>query len=567
MFISKVNIRNYRGFKNINVSLSKLSIIVGENDTGKSNFFSALCLPLSCSNYDINQKKLSVSDINTGTILNFYDSIIKNEDVESILSKVPFVSVTIQFKDPKGFYESEILSKWLTEIDGEVCFEIRYEFKPKNENEFIQITKDLLKDCKNLNETKWFTLPIEYYDYSIVSTNNNKTIAYNDLKHITISSIDAERDDFSNSTSMKSNGVLTRLLIKTLTDQDKSKINQAYSSFFAEFEKTDIFKKVLKTDPEFQNVKNFIEDIECIPNLPNLKHILSNITLGYGDEFLYQKGLGERNLVYIFLLFTYFKSSENYFNICTIEEPEAHLSVNNLRLAIDYISKCLHNSGSMFQVLISTHNPSVINKLELTNVISFTGTNVVNFSTAGQPLVDYLRKRPNFDILKLLFADRVILVEGPSEEMLINTIIRKDNTSLCNVEVIAIGQKGYRTFLDIWLHLNKDNIQKKIGIIRDFDNQPNAKLEHDKYGKENSNIIVRTTEGYTLEDDLVSTSTNCKVLSELFKIECNTKSVSDFLKSDKTNGMLTLCEAMSRDKEPISIITPKHISEVLEALK
>ena len=47
MLIKKVIINNYRGFSKFEVNLSKLTLIIGENDSGKSNFFSALTLPLS----------------------------------------------------------------------------------------------------------------------------------------------------------------------------------------------------------------------------------------------------------------------------------------------------------------------------------------------------------------------------------------------------------------------------------------------------------------------------------------------------------------------------------------
>ncbi|MFR2988300.1 MAG: TOPRIM nucleotidyl transferase/hydrolase domain-containing protein [Faecalibacillus sp.] len=41
----------------------------------------------------------------------------------------------------------------------------------------------------------------------------------------------------------------------------------------------------------------------------------------------------------------------------------------------------------------------------------------------------------------------MILVEGPTEEMFINTFLDKEVEYLNEIEVIAIGQKGYKTFL------------------------------------------------------------------------------------------------------------------------
>ncbi|MGO4276095.1 TOPRIM nucleotidyl transferase/hydrolase domain-containing protein [Paenibacillus sp. TAF58] len=57
-----------------------------------------------------------------------------------------------------------------------------------------------------------------------------------------------------------------------------------------------------------------------------------------------------------------------------------------------------------------------------------------------------MAKRPNFDILKLI-SNRVILVEGPCEEMFINTQINLMKVQLSEIEIITIGPTKYlKTF-------------------------------------------------------------------------------------------------------------------------
>ena len=564
MYIKKVKIKNYRSFRSFEAQLQKLTIVVGENDKGKTNFFTALSLPLSGNQIDFNQKRLSISDINKDSVIDFFTSIIINEPKEDQLRKIPKVSVTLEFTDPKDSYETALLAKWLVADGDEETYQIRYDFKPKDDADLLEVVKTSLAG-KTIYEANWFTLPIELYDYQIVSVNNGKIISFSDLKHVSIHNINAERDDFSESSSMKSNSIFTKLLMNTLGDEDKSKINTAYSEFFTAIEETQTFEKVIGTNPEFDNYDDIIKKLECIPNLPNLKNILSNITLRYGNEFLYQKGLGQRNLIYILILFAYYKSCGRTFNLCCIEEPEAHLSVNNLRLVRDFIEKSSTNSGSLVQTIISTHNPTIINKLKLSNVLAFTGEKAISLSDAPLKLVDYLRKRPNFDILKLLFANKVILVEGTTEEMLISTFLSKKVT-LQDVEIIAISQRGYTNFLDIWLMLNKDNPNKKIGVIRDYDNSKKAKENHDIYDTDNANIIVRTTKNYTLEIDLVETEGNLSLLNGLFGMSGDVSSVSDHMISGKAARMLDVCDAMVEEKNPLDIKLPVHIAEVIEAL-
>lgn len=564
MYINKVKINNYRSFRSFEAQLQKLTIVVGENDTGKTNFFTALSLPLSGNQIDFNQKRLSISDINKDSVIDFFTSIITNEAKEKQLHKIPKVSVTIEFTDPKDSYEAALLAKWLVADGDKETYQIRYDFKPKDDVDLLEVVKTTLTG-KTIEEVNWFTLPIELYDYQIVSVNNGKIISFSDLKNVSIHNINAERDDFSESSSMKSNSIFTKLLMNTLGDEDKSKINTAYSEFFTAIEDTQTFEKVIGTNPEFDNYDDIIKKLECIPNLPNLKNILSNITLRYGNEFLYQKGLGQRNLIYILILFAYYKSCGRTFNLCCIEEPEAHLSVNNLRLVRDFIEKSSTNSSSLVQTIISTHNPTIINKLNLSNVLAFTGEKAISLSDAPPKLVDYLRKRPNFDILKLLFANKVILVEGTTEEMLISTFLSKKE-NLQDIEIIAIGQRGYTNFLDIWLMLNKDNPNKKIGVIRDYDNSETAKAKHDIYDAENANISVRTTKNYTLEIDLVETEGNLSLLNTLFRMSGDVKSVSDHMIGGKASRMLDVCDAMVEEKNPLDIKLPAHIAEVIEAV-
>ncbi|MUK77504.1 AAA family ATPase [Aliivibrio fischeri] len=564
MYIKKVEINNYRSFRSFEAKLQQLTVVIGENDTGKTNFFTALSLPLSGNLIDFNQKRLSVSDINKDAVIDFLTSVVNDDTEENQLKKIPKVSVTVEFADPKDAYETALLAKWIVADGDKETYKIRYDFKPKDDKDLLEVVKKSLVG-KTLDDINWFTLPVELYDYQVVSVNNEKPIAYSDLKHVSVHSINAERDDFSESSSMKSNSIFTKLLMNTLNDDDKGQINTAYSEFFSAIEKTETFDKVIRTNDDFENYDSIIKQLECTPNLPNLKNILSNITLKYGNEFLYQKGLGQRNLIYILILFAYYKSCGDTFNLCCIEEPEAHLSVNNLRLVRDFIEKSSSNSGSLVQTIISTHNPSIINKLKISNVLAFTGEKAISLSDTPTKLVDYLRKRPNFDILKLLFANKVILVEGPTEEMLISTYLSKQ-PALNDIDIIPIGQRGYATFLDIWLTLNKDNQNKKIGVIRDYDNSDAAKARHDAYDAAHENVTVRTTINYTLEIDLVEAEDNLALLNGLFKIDSDLKEVSDHMINGKTARMLDVCDAMVDEENPLDIKLPSHIAEVVEAL-
>lgn len=569
MYIRTVEIENYRAFKNFEIKFSPLSVIIGENEAGKTNLFDALALPLNNNDISFNKKRLSVSDINREAIKEFYQAIINGKDDDEIKLLIPKVRVEVEFTEPKNIIEEGVIGKWIIGEEADDSYKIRYDFKPKDTEQFVKAAKKLLDGIGDIKDTRWFNLPIELYDYDITQSNNGLRVSYSDLRLIGINSINAERDDFAESNTQKSNDILTKMLISALEDSDKAKINSAYTSFFDAIENTETFTKIVTPDPDFENFFDEIVDkLECIPNLPNLKSILSNITLKSGESYLYQRGLGYRNLVYIYLLFEFFRGNKNALNLCCIEEPEAHLSVNNLRFATDFIYKSTQKGGSSLQTLISSHSPLVINKLELTNVIVLSGNKAIHLIDSKKHLTNYLRKRPNFDILKLLLSNKTVLVEGTTEEMLINAILYRNNENVSSLEVISIEQTGFTTFMDVWLQVNKGNTKKKLSIIRDYDDNDSTKDKHQKYDTANDNIRVRTTTKYTLEDDLAEADGNLGRLNTLFKKKYKTSAdMAEFLKKSKAERMLRIADSIldEENKDPISL--PKHIQEALDFMK
>ncbi|NSI06389.1 AAA family ATPase, partial [[Ruminococcus] gnavus] len=64
LFISRVKIKNYRNFKNVDVQLGHKQIIIGENNVGKTNFLRALQLILDPTLSD-EDRMLQESDFNS----------------------------------------------------------------------------------------------------------------------------------------------------------------------------------------------------------------------------------------------------------------------------------------------------------------------------------------------------------------------------------------------------------------------------------------------------------------------------------------------------------------------
>ena len=59
MKIQRVKIKNYRNLKNIDVELSDVVALIGENNGGKSNFLKAITLPFLNTENGYYNKNLS----------------------------------------------------------------------------------------------------------------------------------------------------------------------------------------------------------------------------------------------------------------------------------------------------------------------------------------------------------------------------------------------------------------------------------------------------------------------------------------------------------------------------
>lgn len=566
MYIKNVRIKNFRNFKDLTIPLNKFTILIGENDIGKSNFIKATKLVLNNNTLEYSSKVLGITDFNSEKMEEFktivknkreqIEKAIENKENEYINEIIPIIEIEVTFVDANDYYQKALLSDWLNEDKEGECYKVKYIFEPKDKIKFLN---EVLEITKLGNE---YMIPLDMYEYKIISTNNGKGVRFDKFQNFNISYIGAERDNFSENDKQNSYKLISSLLEKNLELKDRYKANKAYNEFFDKLKDLKSFKKVFEKfeDSDFDNWRDIVDALELGPNSPNLKSIFSNINMVYGNEFLYQKGLGKRNLLLIILLFTNYINDDRRFNFVAIEEPEAHMCINNLNIAIDFISKSIEklNNNNFNQILITTHNYGIINKLKFNNVVLLKESKAINFSEY-EKASKYLAKRPNFDILKILLAKRVILVEGTTEEMLINTYLQKNKDNLNMAEVIVTG-KGYKTFLDIWKLINKDT-DKKIGVVRDYDNEPKAKKEHHEYDN-GINIFVRTTEGYTLEDDLVKQGRNKSELEKIFREEIKNDEITHYLKTNKAEAMYKICDEILEGGANIEL--PKHIKEIID---
>lgn len=578
--ITHVKIRNYRNLRDIDIGLAETVAFIGENNSGKSNFLKAITLPFLTDDNTHISKKLSWVDINNETKKCYYKKIILNQNkirndeitVEQFAEFLPTVSVEVNIQ-ASGAEEYYVKDMSYAIEDGEIQYGIKYEFAPKNCADIFRVVKEVVSQTEindaNLKEVKMNLLPVEYYNYSI-KVSDGSNVSYDTLRMFKYEALEAERDDFSKTKNQLGSKFLVDLLKDRLSDQDKLKIEKEYSHFFEALKEISDINDIInwQETSELKGAKKFFSHINILPNMPPMQSILSSVRLGYSEEELSMQGLGHRNLVLLFVLINSLlgKETDIALNVLTIEEPEAHLCINNTRLMVSFL-KAFTDKNKTVQLFYSTHSTEFINKMNLKNVVVLHNGKAYSFA---DELEDedfaYLAKNPNLDLFKLFFSKKCILFEGISEELLIRSYIDSKET-LSDIEVLSF-HKGFKKIMNIWKKVNEGS-DNKLGIIRDYDNQSNAKKQHDKYN-DDKEICVRTTEYYTLEPEIVNTGDNYKILKNKYGDvfgwnDMTDDQLTEAWKNAKATDMFTICKDLASG-ELEGFQMPKHIQDVIDFL-
>ncbi|MDR6749334.1 putative ATP-dependent endonuclease of OLD family [Bacillus pumilus] len=583
MKISNVQVKGYRNLKEINIELNRIVIFIGENNSGKSNLLKAITLPFLNDEIGNVPKNLGWQDINTELKDKYFTFIKENLDrlkanevtVDQFKDAVPSINIKVTFQ-PDGADEYYV-HRWCNSIEkDEPTYFIEYRFCIENPNELLDHITSILSDknVEMIEKIKMNLLPIEMFKYSVVVPLTNEQVIFNDLANFKYNSLAAERDDFSNKNNQLGSKALVKLLHNKLSDEQKIRVEESYEAFFRDLKDLSNLDIVFNWQQysTLENATEFFNQITLIPNMPSMYSLLNNVRLGFGEEYLHNQGLGYRNLVYLLVMINSLEvNSDIALNILTIEEPEAHLCISNERLLASFINTLIKES-TRTQLFISTHSSEFLNKLELENVTILTEGSAFSLkSILEEEQLNYLAKKPNLDFMKFLFSRKCILVEGPSEEILIKSYLNLKKNSLHDIEVISL-HKGFIKMIDIWLKVN-EKTSHRLGIIRDFDNQPKAQENHERYNS-HGNVYIKTTTEYTLEPEFVNSGENFEKLKSYFREQHGWQdsdietpiALSDKWRRAKADTMLYFCQDFGKGYLE-NIELPEHIQKVLDFLQ
>jgi putative ATP-dependent endonuclease of the OLD family len=263
----------------------------------------------------------------------------------------------------------------------------------------------------------------------------------------------------------------------------------------------------------------------------------ANIMPQLDDVPLTLVGKGEQNSVKIKLAML----SSSQCHLVLIEEPENHLSFLNLNTLISHLTE---RRGSR-QLIITTHSSFVLNKLGIESVILFNRGESTTLKSLSSGSQDYFIRLPGHDTLRLILAKHPILVEGPSDELIVQAAYKKQYGKLpleAGIDVISVRSLAFKRFLEI-----ADLIGIPVTVVTDSDGDVSALQEKykDYLGKKDKIRILYDPDekSPTLEPQMLKANGKAAVEKVLGRAFGDEPALLEYMKKNKVDVALAFFAA------------------------
>lgn len=531
MIFNKLIIKNFKKFKYIEIPLNKdINIIVGNNESGKSTILEAINLVTTAK---LNGKSISTSlsgDIFNKDIVSKYLDDIKNGNP----TEIPEIEIELYAEDiPENSQykgKNNILVEDLPGISLSIVF---------NSQQYEEIYKKLVEE-KKLTE-----LPIEFYKVEWKSFKGDSLSSYN--KVCSVSTIDTSEHNYSSLIGSYINDDI----LSVLTEDEQKQLGIAYRINKSKFSEEQSIENINKSLMNKKILKDRIVSLNLFDmGLNNWK---KELCLSIDNVPYTMSGKGTQNIVKINLALNKLKEKSD---IILVEEPENHLSYSNMNLLIDDI--CKYKDGK--QIFIVTHSNFIANKIGLKELLLINDDKVLKFNNLEESTVKYFMKLPGFDTLRLILSNNPILVEGPSDELIIQKAYLNEYGTLpinSGIDVISIRGLSFLRFCEL-----AEALRKKIKIVTDNDGDIEKNINEkykDYLNSEYIKIYYNKNESEnTLEPSFVN-SNNFDTLKEVLNSSAKDSSeITKTMENDKTGWALKVFDT---DKK---INFPEYINECIK---
>ena len=434
MTFEKITIKNFRNFEDVEIDISNKNVFFGLNDVGKTNFLYALRYVFD---KDVRKQNLVESDFHNKRF---------DKPIEIVL--------TIDISD----------------VDNSDCQKLRAQLKGALRSEHDKV---YIKLVAEYNKNEMLAIPILSWGGDMDRLQEMKQRGYlYEIDYVfNVIYIDSYVDLYS---LFKKN---VTQLIKNDKEDDKVVLGNIQRSvdelngYIASLSGIKEFEG--KLTPEYQKFRD--ENISIsIKSEIAVKGLYSNI-MPYikqnGDNNLYPTAGEGRKKLLAYSIFDLLseENAEKKINLFLVEEPENHLH-KSMQIAL---SQILFTDNKYAYLFVTTHSPFILYEMDSVNLVRIYSERRIDSKSTFYKVPDSYeknRKLLNRHLSEAIFANKVLLVEGPSEYILFSKILSVvhpfyEADGIYILPVDGIGFEMYFSILDkleIFNVIKTDNDLRKV---------------------------------------------------------------------------------------------------------
>ena len=553
MQLTYFTVSNYRSITNAyKLDLQNLTILIGKNNEGKSNLIKALNLAVGIVDFSSDSRR---------RIIPHYLYTWREDFPVNYQNKTKLKNKSTEFRLDFKLDEEEILD-FYEKIGSNINGDLSVYIKIKQDDSF-SITvpkkgKNATALSSKIQEISKFICDNISFQY--IPAIRSESDAYDVISDI----IESELD---------------------FTDDEDYKKAQKYIDQYQQQKLKDLSKRIKEPLAIFMPS---IKEVSLILEERKSRNIKLEVCINDGVlTSLSQKGDGVKSLTTMAIL----SKSTAKNRVIIIDEPEAHLHPE----AIHYLKKVLYELSITNQLIISTHSPIFVNR----NSVS---SNIIVENNKATPAnrIETIRKTLGVKAAdNLLFSDYMIVVEGPSDKIILERFMQEDSTLSTlltdnTITITSIG--GVRHLKNIIFNLehmlcnylivldsDKASHDKSNEVKRDLNvssdkfrffihseykeyeleemynpelykqyllNKYNIDISHGKFKNKSKKWADRIKELATLSAQALTDDQIDSIKTDLSNM-CSEKSIVECLNSDGIALMKTICEKIKKDVETL----------------